>query len=403
MLRCRYGAHLSKDQVADLVAPHSDTLELVGSWLAQHDVPSSAVSITHGGGWLTIKKVPVTKANTLLGASYQSYRHTETNATVIRTVGYSLPAPVHKHVLTVAPTTYFGSPRPLRKTSRLSLNSPTLPNGDPDLQGLLATFVPGTPIPANCSSIITPTCLRLLYKTWAYEPQAALKNKIGITGYLDLYASQPDLTDFLTRFRPDAAPARFSVETVNGGINNQSKPDSEVRSVPHVESKCGCIVHIITQPNLDLQYTESITYPTPNIFYSTAGTPPFVPDEATPENTNEPYLDWLDFILCQETIPQTISTSYGDDEQTVPPDYATSVCNMFAQLGARGVSALFSSGDSGVGIGSCHSNDGTNRVNFQPAFPASCGFYISSIINSQDLLDYGYKAPSSRQLVARLK
>lgn len=25
---------------------------------------------------------------------------------------------------------------------------------------------------------------------------------------------------------------------------------------------------------------------------------------------------WLDFVLAQKNIPQTISTSYGDDEQT---------------------------------------------------------------------------------------
>lgn len=64
-------------------------------------------------------------------------------------------------------------------------------------------------------------------------------------------------------------------------------------------------------------------------------------------NTNEPYLDWLNFILEQSTIPQTITTSYGDDEQTVPNDYANSVCNGFMQLGARGISVLFASGDFG--------------------------------------------------------
>ena len=79
--------------------------------------------------------------------------------------------------------------------------------------------------------------------------------------------------------------------------------------------------------------------------------------------------------MTQKTIPQTISTSYGDDEQTVPLDYAESVCNMFCQLGTMGVSILFSSGDSGVGGGSCLSNDGTNSVKFTPAFPASCAFY----------------------------
>ena len=52
---------------------------------------------------------------------------------------------------------------------------------------------------------------------------------------------------------------------------------------------------------------------------STGGSPPFISDSITPTNTNEPYLDWLNFILAQETIPQVITTSYGDDEQTVCP------------------------------------------------------------------------------------
>ena len=68
-----------------------------------------------------------------------------------------------------------------------------------------------------------------------------------------------------------------------------------------------------------------------------------------------------------------ISSSYGDDEQTLPKAYAIRVCNTFAQLGARGVSFLVSSGDSGVGRnGTCNSNDGKNTAAFLPDFPASC-------------------------------
>ncbi|KAF8491622.1 subtilisin-like protein [Russula emetica] len=352
--RSKYGAHLSKEQVVELVAPHPDTLELVGSWLAHHEVPSSAVSIAHGGNWLRIYNVPLIKANTLLGAEYQFYHHAETNETIIRTISYALPAALHEYVQTVAPTTYFGALRALRQTSKLVLNGPKLPNGDPELQDASATFVPGTPVPLSCSSAITPTCLRMLYNTLTYLPQATSKNKLGVTGYLREFASQSDLTNFLTRFRSDAAPAQFSVVTINGGINNQSQPGTEA--------------------NLDIQYTESISYPTPNIFYSTAGDPPYIPDDQTPTNTNEPYLDWLNFVMSQKTIPQTISTSYGDNEQTVPRDYATSVCNMFAQLGAMGISVLFASGDSGVGGGSCRSNDGKGSKKFIPAFPASCPF-----------------------------
>ena len=52
---------------------------------------------------------------------------------------------------------------------------------------------------------------------------------------------------------------------------------------------------------------------------STGGMPPFKkPDEFSgPNNTNEPYLDLLNYALDQDSFPQVLSTSYGDDEQTV--------------------------------------------------------------------------------------
>lgn len=91
---------------------------------------------------------------------------------------------------------------------------------------------------------------------------------------------------------------------------------------------------------------------------------------------------WLEYILAQDKIPQSISTSYGDDEQTVPRSYAIRVCNGMAALGARGVSVIFSSGDGGVGDGvvypdkflghQCYSNDGLKTPMFLPVFPASC-------------------------------
>jgi len=54
---------------------------------------------------------------------------------------------------------------------------------------------------------------------------------------------------------------------------------------------------------------------------------------------------FLDFILNQKTIPHTHTASYGEDERTVPHDHAVAIYNDFARLGARGSSALFSSGD----------------------------------------------------------
>ena len=80
--------------------------------------------------------------------------------------------------------------------------------------------------------------------------------------------------------------------------------------------------------------------------------------------------------LPQSQLPNVLSTSYGEDEQSVPEAYAKSVCNLYAQLGSRGVSVMFSSGDSGVGS-ACQTNDGRNTTKFQPQFPASCPWVTS--------------------------
>ena len=66
---------------------------------------------------------------------------------------------------------------------------------------------------------------------------------------------------------------------------------------------------IVEQANLDIQYTTGISFPTPNIYYSTGGSPPFIPDSNSKTNTNEPYLDWVTFLLGQKTIPQTVRAS----------------------------------------------------------------------------------------------
>jgi tripeptidyl-peptidase I len=222
--------HLTKDQAAELVAPHPDVLELVCSWLTYHDIYPSSVSATHGGGWLTLSKVPLAQANTLLGASYQLYRHVETNETTLRTIAYALPTILHEHIETVVPTTYFSSPRAFWKNSRLMLNGPTLLKGTSEPLDMTAAVIPSIPASAQSPAIMTPVVLRRLYNTDNYEPRAAEKNKLGIVGYLQQFASQSDLTAFMRRFRPDVDPERatFSVVTVNGGLNDQNHPTAEV-------------------------------------------------------------------------------------------------------------------------------------------------------------------------------
>jgi len=341
LLRFRYGAHLSKEQVAELVRPHPDTLELVSSWLVHHGVRSSSISTTHGGAWLTVTDVLVSQANQLLGASYQLYRHANTNDTIIRTVGYALPAVLHTHIQAVAPTTYFAPSRMLRQTPRRRSFGVTAAQAQA-ASGKLATVL------SSRDSEVDPSYLRFMYNTFAYTPVATDKNTLGIMGFLDEYPSRADLTKFMTDFNSDTKDATFTVEQVNGGGNDPRNPGQEA--------------------NADVQYASAMAYPTPLIFYSTGG-------DAKWSDSGEPmpgdmYLEWFNYLLKQPKIPQTISISYSSHERDLPPAYATALCKLFGQLGARGVSVLFSSGDKGVGPENC--KDDSGNVRFIPEFPPTC-------------------------------
>ena len=92
LLRFRYRASLSREQVDELVRPSPETVELVYTWLTHHRIRSSSISRIHGCTWLTVSDLRVSHASQLLGASYHLYWNMKTNETIIRTVGYSLPA-----------------------------------------------------------------------------------------------------------------------------------------------------------------------------------------------------------------------------------------------------------------------------------------------------------------------
>lgn len=214
-----------------------------------------------------------------------------------------------------------------------------------------------------CNQTITPDCLRALYNVDDYEAIPNVGSLFGVCGYLEEYAKFDDLATFLTKYASYAEGANFSYVLVNGGLDSQNDP-----------------THDDGEANLDIQYAVSLAYNTPINYYSTGGRGILVPDNDQPDpnnNSNEPYLDFLHYILAQETLPQTITTSYGEDEQSVPASYAKEVCNLFGQLGARGVSILFSSGDTGVGS-ACETNDGKNTTRFLPTFPAACP-YVTSV------------------------
>ncbi|KAJ6515437.1 tripeptidyl peptidase A [Mycena sanguinolenta] len=371
----RYGAHLSREDIANFVAPQPTSLTLVDGWLTSHGIDERDLVRSPAKDWISVT-LPISLAERILSTEYYIFQHASGDV-LVRATAYSLPQSLHEHIEFIQPTTMF---------TRSKGMTPIL---NPEEDEPLGSIVPVTPftephaIDSSCTTSVTLSCIMQLYNAVGYTPRATKKNGIGITGFLGQNADKQDLSSFYRDQLPAAVnstfksisvygiPAltslAFGLKQVTGSINNQSL------------SAAG------EEANLDTQFAFGISYPTPGTFWSTGGLPPWLPDEHTPVDTNEPYLDWLDFILRSDLIPQTISTSYGDDEQTVPFSYASRVCKLFAELGSRGVSVLFASGDGGVGDGNpdpateeCRTNDNKRTAKFLPSFPASCP-YVTAV------------------------
>ncbi|KAI0040957.1 subtilisin-like protein, partial [Auriscalpium vulgare] len=86
----------------------------------------------------------------------------------------------------------------------------------------------------------------------------------------------------------------------------------------------------------------------------------------------EGFLDIVNYLLDKDTPNQVMTTSYGENESDMSVALADSLCNAYAQLGARGTSVLFASGDGGVS-----GSQSQSCTKFVPTFPSGCPFLTS--------------------------
>ncbi|KAG1782847.1 peptidase S8/S53 domain-containing protein [Suillus placidus] len=365
----RYGAHLSKQEIEALMAPHPETADVVRKWLALHGLAEENITRSSANDWVTIR-VPVGLAEEMLTTMPRIIMFTST----LRLERASSGPRATVSLRSCTTMSILFSPLPCLLVSRRSRARCAGTNHvrptDSSPSGSTITGPAGNQVDASCNSTITVSCLRQLYNAVDYNTSATNGNALGITGYLNESTNNIDLQQFYQLQSPSAYGSNYTFVSIHGGENNQSYGAAGLEA------------------NLDTQFGFGLTWPTPGTFYSTGGEPPFHSDLMTESNTNEPYSYWLEYVLSQDTIPQSISTSYGDDEQTVPRSYAIRVCNGMAALGVRGVSLMFSSGDGGVGDGvvypdqplkhQCYSNDGLKTPMFLPEFPASCP-YVTTV------------------------
>ncbi|KAF2813830.1 subtilisin-like protein [Mytilinidion resinicola] len=347
-----YGQYLDADEVNALFGASNESSAAVESWLKASGVTQYVAQA--GSYWF---QADVGTANSMLGTTFKTYKDS-TGKTKLRTTKYSIPEDLVGHVALVSPTTYFGNTKammPARAEDRKQLAKRATPPAECELSVTLdnETYV-----------AFGPACLKTIYNINNYTADPSSGSEIAFGSFLNQSASYSDLFLFQGNF--SIPEQNFSVILVNPEDGATAYPQ------PPLDANDG-------EANLDSQYISGISHPLPFSEYITAGSPPYFPDPVEPAGTpneNEPYLPYYEYLLTQPTLPQVITNSYGDEEQTVPETYAVQVCNLIGLLGLRGISVLHSSGDEGVGA-SCLSTDGS-VAQFNPIFPATCP-YVTSV------------------------
>lgn len=316
-----YGKFLSPEKLKEHAAPSSAASEAVTSWLTGNNLASDAIQ--NDGSYLTFQ-LPVEQAEKILQTQFYNYKSTATGEVRTLTLAYSVPKSILDYVETIQPTTDF---------TELPSN-PTIQTLTHELNA--SDFNSAT----DCGKYVTPNCLQRLYglpDANAETPQGG----IVVPGFLNEYASHSDLNTFLQETRPQLSPRpSFTVATLDGGQNDESNPGIEA--------------------SLDIQYTAGLANGIQTHFISVG----------QPSATG--FIDTINKLLSQETVPSVVSLSYGFDEYALTPSVATNMCNLFGRLGARGVSVLVASGDGGVA-----GSRPTTCEYFLPTFPASCPWITS--------------------------
>ncbi|VDB99691.1 unnamed protein product [Peniophora sp. CBMAI 1063] len=330
-----YGKFLTKEQVEAFVAPKQDTTDAVNAFLSQAGLKPEI--ITPAGDHLSIT-LPVAQANELFDANFETFTHTSTGKQAVRALAYSLPADLAPHVEFVHPTVVF--PQFVRNKPMASFPLPA--NA---ISAITNSSITPDAVPASCASVVTPACLQALYGIPTTRATQT-SNVLGVSGFIEQFAQTADLRTFITNLRPDLpATTTFTTLLVDGGSNPQAARDAGVEA------------------DLDTQYTVGIASGVPTVFISVG------------ENNRDGidgFQDIITTLIAENNPPHVLTTSYGFNEPDLTTALANNLCNAHMQLGARGTSILFSSGDGGVS-----GSQSQTCTTFIPTFPSGCPFLTS--------------------------
>jgi tripeptidyl-peptidase I len=423
-----YGKHWSKEKVADMFAPTTETVSAVKEWLHASGIDPSRIKMSNSRNWLNFNAT-VAEAETLLRTEYHLYKH-EMGHNHIACEAYSVPHHLTDHIDIVTPTIHFdtriGSPRktmhhknlpepilelnkrmakrdfssrPLHGTLGSELDASN-PKQGAEIKNALMTL-------ANCDTMITPACLQALYNA-PPNTMSMPNNSLGVVEYTPQAFLQADLDLYFKQFSPQQVGVSPNTNLIDGATI-QTKNQS---------------FNFNGESALDLQFAMSLIFPQQVTLYQ-------VGDLVNGASFNN-FLDALDGSYCTfqggdskdpnidgqypDALPggfqgpencgsvqttNVISTSYSSNEADLTAKYEQRQCLEYMKLGLQGVSILYSSGDFGVAgnSGQCINpvtgayNNGSTGL-FNPSFPGTCP-YITSVGATQVLNGSTVRSPES--------
>ena len=95
---------IETSQVNSYLAPEQKSIDLVNAWLAEHNLTATPTS--PASDWLSLD-LTVKQANILLNANLTHFVHTQSGATVIRSLSYSSPVELEGHLEFVHPVALY--------------------------------------------------------------------------------------------------------------------------------------------------------------------------------------------------------------------------------------------------------------------------------------------------------
>jgi len=289
----RYGQHLSSQEVAVLTGPDDTAKQVVGRWLSSAGIEAV---LSRWGDRFEFKAM-VGEIEDLF--STEVHILSDGAATVPQAGDLHAPQDVSVHIEGV-----FGLHGiPVRRS--------------------------GVPISSPQTAKVTPELLRQVYNvTGAPEVRRGSKNKRAVVEFQNQFTKQEDLTSFFKQYVPSAKDGDDKYTCGVGPCEPQGSRE-----------------HIGTEAMLDLEY---IMGPVPGVeteVWVYAGAQ-FCTD----------LKNWTTNILDRDNPPLVFSISYGvqgnvslDKTQGCSMQLIESIEADFAKIAARGISLIFSSGDSGSG------------------------------------------------------